>query len=756
MIDDPELAALFRDEADEHLRLLESGLLHLEGERGDADTLEEVLREAHSLKGAARMLGLSDVELLSHALEDRLRSATHGTEPLTEDACDRLLAGVDALRALCHEALDDVPSGVDVMRAIADLSGESTAGTAIVDVLSEQPAVSERRAGPQAPEPEPAQSGARGPTATDLRIDTIRVAPRKLDALMNQSGELTVTRTRIARRQVEVAALLREWDELYQRQHTNRHEMTSTLAGADPAIAARLRIDWERAESSLRDIGSGLRRLLDDMGADSARLENVAGKLDEGIREARMLPLSTVFGQFHRMVRDIGRSEDKQIELVVEGGETLVDKRIVEEIKDPLMHLMRNAIDHGIETPAERIGAGKLPTGTIRLSGRLDGSTVIIEVSDDGRGLDLERIRAAAVRIGFVTEVEAASLEAEHVRDLVFVSGLSTSSQVTDMSGRGVGMDVVRANIEVLKGRIEIASGPGLGCVVTCHLPQALSTTRVLLVRLGGHVYGLPLDSVRVVMKVAPSDMYRVDGRTSITVEGEPVSAVLAADLLHLPTGATEDPTAPVPVVVLVHAQEYLALQVDEIVEEQEIVLKPIGALLKHVRNVMGAGILGTGDVCIVLSSADLVRSVRFADRPVQPAPRLATSPRQLRVLVVEDSATTRVQEKRILEEAGYQVCAAVDGEDAWTLLGEVSVDAVVSDVLMPNLDGFGLTERIRASDRLSDLPVVLVTTLTSDADRRKGLKAGANAYLTKAGFDQSALLETLARLVGPGSKSPS
>ncbi len=724
MIEDPELAGLFRDEAEEHLRMLERGLLHLESQPDDAAVLEEVLREAHSMKGAARMLGLADIEVLSHGMEDRLRSASKGSAPLDTSSVGPLLRSVDTLRALVAESLAQAP--------------EAPASAAAVRLEAPAPAPAPA-VRPEVPAPVP---GAAAPA----RIQTIRVAPRRLDALMGNAGELTVTHTRVAHRLLDVDAAIAQWEEIDAQQRLDRWSMDlGTAASPDARVA--LQAAWERADTQLRDLGLALRRLREQLGEDAARLGSVAARIDQGVREVRMLPLSTVFDQFPRLVRDIAGTLGKQARLVIDGGDTMADKRIIEEIKDPLMHVLRNAVHHGIELPSDRLAAGKDPQGTIRLSGALSGSSIRIVVADDGRGLDAPALAAKALDFGLHTAEELAAMPERRLWSLVFASGMTTATEVTDISGRGVGMDVVRANVEQLKGRVDLESEPGRGTTFAFHLPQTLATTRVLLVRSGGQVFGIPLEAVRLTTRIARADIYQVEGHDVVTLLGEPVAAADATHLLDLP--GLDDPQRPITVVLVSDAGDQFALLVGEAVGEQEVVLKPPGALLHRVRNVTGAAILSSGEICVVLNAPDLLRSMRSRPRPTGSKVSGRRLQRRRTILLAEDSATTRAQLKRILESAGYAVVAAVDGQDAWKQLATQQVDAVVSDVLMPNLSGFELTERIRASEHWADLPVILVTTLATDDDRRRGLHAGASAYITKGAFDQSALLDSVAGFIG-------
>jgi two-component system chemotaxis sensor kinase CheA len=420
--------------------------------------------------------------------------------------------------------------------------------------------------------------------------------------------------------------------------------------------------------------------------------------------------------------------------------------------------MIRNAIDHGIEPPDERERHGKPRTATLALRAYQTGTHVVIEVADDGRGLDVEAIRRIALQRGLVRAEELVSWRSEQLCGLIFAPGFSTSSLITDLSGRGVGLDVVRANVERLKGTVQVESVPGAGCTFRIETPITLATSHVLLVRAGAPgalwPYALPIEFVRDTFLVAPEEIFSIEGRPAIAIHGEPVSAARLADLLELPTGPTE-PSARagstalgMPCVLLEVNRERFAVFVEALVDQQEVMVKPLGGLLQRVRNVSSVTILATGEICTVLNPSDLLKTVKKAPAPPPAAPAAVSAERRKVILLAEDSLTTRTQEKRILESAGYEVVTAVDGADALTKLSSRAFDAVVSDVEMPNMTGLELTARIREDAQYRELPILLVTSLASDEDRRRGAESGANAYITKGTFEQKVLLDTLRRLV--------
>jgi two-component system chemotaxis sensor kinase CheA len=470
----------------------------------------------------------------------------------------------------------------------------------------------------------------------------------------------------------------------------------------------------------------------------------VAETLEERIHRVRMLPFVQATEGLQRAVRDLARAQSKLVDLTIAGGETELDRAILDALRDPLLHIVRNAVDHGVESPAQRTAAGKSERAEIRVSASLQGEQVCVTVSDDGRGIDFEAVYAAARKRsggpGMVTE---------NPRLLIFEPGVSTAAVVSEVSGRGVGLDVVKTQVEALRGSVEVSSELGRGAQFQLLLPLTLTTQRVLFVRAGSEIYALPSTGVRSLRRAVPSELTFLDGREVLLLGAAPIPIVVLAELLGSPRSA-QPASAKVPLVVIGQQDQALALAVDELLSEQEVVCKPLGKRIARVPLVSAATVLPTGQIALLLQPAQLVRAALGR----QPAQRVALvgvtaqAPARKRVLLVDDSATTRTLERSILEAAGYDVLVAVDGTNAYAILQEHTIDLVISDVEMPNMDGFALTEAIRSSRRLGALPVVLLTSLDSDADREHGMRSGANAYLAKSAFDQTHLLDTIRELL--------
>jgi two-component system chemotaxis sensor kinase CheA len=809
IIEDEELRQLYKVSSEEHLQNLEAGILHLEQHPEDGEKLQEVLREAHTLKGDSRMLGVKDVESLSHQIEQVVGKLKEDRTALEGGMGDRLYYGLDAIRQMVHEAVTGEPSGIQAYKVLAVLMGanipesptaqtkpqpdqqiEPVEGVSVTDVSLPEPELevpSEEQLEPEKtlsvtpvsppeapPEPVPEEPKAQPksvseapsappmPEKTDskpetpvmgssYRIESVRVATRNLDDLMTQTGELTVSKIRMSHHINTINDMVNLWEEWNRQTYGN----LSFEQSVDKLQALK-----QRHEEYLEEMGKLLNELRSRASEDVARLEAIASQLDSGIRTLRLLPLSTIFNLFPRLVRDLAKQQGKQVNLIIEGAETKADKRILEEMKDPLMHMIRNSIDHGIETPAERIAQGKIPQATIRLKGSQSGNSILIELEDDGQGLNLENIKRTAKEKGLRRPEELEAMTEAQIQALIFAPGFSTRKLVTEVSGRGVGLDVVRTNVEHLKGNIQVDSTPGKGCKFTIQLSTSLATASVLLVSVQGSTYAIPVEFVKTTLLIPEHQIFSIEGRDTYAMEDRPISIAWLEEILELSTPSTSQAESAKsktiefwPCIILQVGPELLGVIVDELLDQQDIILKPQSLLLQRVRNVSGATILGTGEVCMVLNPQDLVKSVQKKNiqhkvESLQVMNPKEESQKSAVLLLAEDSIATRTQEKRILESAGYEVVTAVDGLDAYNKLRSRHFDGVISDVQMPNLDGLSLAAKIREHKEYEDLPIILVTSLASDEDKHRGAEAGASAYLTKGGFSQELLLETVRRLV--------
>jgi two-component system chemotaxis sensor kinase CheA len=697
---------IFREECDEHVRALNQGLLVLERQPAAAP-LEEMLRSAHSLKGAARMLGCQPVEAISHALETLLGQLFRQERDSAPAVLDGLYRGVDAIA----RAVQAVENGAEP-NGVADLVAE-------IRALGEG---TEPGGGPKSQQPArtPAAAKSDGQANETGGLTTVRVPTDKLDTLITLAGELLVSK-------IESGDQLRQVERLLEL-------LQETSRGG-------------RAAGSLTKAEELAKKIYRRMADDTHRAGQVIDDLQKEVRDLRLLPLSLILDAFPRMTRDLARETGKEVDLALEGTATCLDKKILEEIREPLIHLVRNAVAHGVEPPAARARQGKKRQGTITIAARQESGRVVISVSDDGKGLDRKAIEQTAIRCGAATAEEMRSWRDEEVWELVFKSGFSTAPRLTEVAGRGVGLDAVRAKVESLKGIVALESRAGAGTTCVLTLPLMLSTVHALFVRVNGELFCLPTEALEQTLLIAPEQISTVEGKAAVVIGGETLAYAWLADILELPRN--DRPT--IPALLLRGAKGRAVIGVEALVGEEKVVAKPLGEILKKVPYLAGATTLGKGEIALILSPDDVLQAVarQKAGRPEAAAAK-TIQPRRKKgvILVVEDSLTTRSLEKSILETAGYDVTTAVDGEDALVQLSERGFDLVISDVQMPRLDGFALTQKIKQDNRWKEIPVILVTSLQTDQDRKKGIEAGADAYLTKAAFDQKQLLDIIERLL--------
>lgn len=712
------LFQIYREECDEHIQKLNDGLLALERQPQQAP-IDEILRSAHSLKGASRMMGFKNLETLAHYLETLLTQLNRGEKEVSQPMIDALYRDIDAVTQALGALVEGAePPSIDAL--IEDLqvaAGEKTAAESV-------PADASQEAKERVP-----AGGERAPATRDgaATLTSIRVQTERLDNLMNQAGELLVTK---------IEAL------------DNLRQIEDTLDSLEEWRRRLARETHSPSFGRIERVGDDLSRALQRLSDNTRRLEFLVDGIHEGVRDLRLLPLSTILEPFFRMVRDLSRDLGKQVDLVLEGTSTRLDKKILEELREPLIHLVRNSVDHGIEPPEERERKGKSACGKLTISARQEGTKILVMVKDDGKGLDPRVIAETAVKKGLASAEEIQRWPDDEVLDLIFQPGFSTATGLTEISGRGIGLDAVAKRIENLKGSIATESKPGEGVTFTLSLPLTLTTTHALLFQSGGDIFCLPTDALEKTLLLSPDEITQIEGKDTVVIDGTPLAFAWLADVLNLPKiDAGKNGT--LAALLLRGAKGRVVFGVEALLGEEEVVVKALGKFFGHLPQLTGGTILGKGEIALILNPNDLLRSVSHQTKASPALPVRAIAPRpaaKKRVLVAEDSLTTRTLEKNILEAAGFDVTTAVDGEDALIKLYEKTFDIVVSDVQMPRLDGFALTERIKKDQRFKDLPVILVTALQTDADKKRGIEAGADAYLTKAVFDQKRFLEIVQR----------
>jgi len=582
------------------------------------------------------------------------------------------------------------------------------------------------------------------------RDDTIRVKTNKLDMLMASMGELMGSRMRTMQRMTELQLMQKRINRWYKDWRQVRGHMKSLERKHDGVAELDRFFEFMHANAdNLKGVHDEMNFLVRQYLNDCDQLSFVTDDLQDKIRNVRMQPISSLFDQFPRMVRDLSKNQNKKISLDIFGEKTEVDRHVLDALKDPLTHILRNAVDHGIEPPDIREKKGKPSQGLIQLKASQKGSTIVIEVIDDGRGIDIESVKQKAIKQNILPEQKAQSLSKRELTELIFCSGLSTQSKITDISGRGVGLDVVRRNLEKLQGQILVESKPDEGTKMKLTVSLSLATSQVLMVKVDGELLAIPCTTVERILKVHPNEMGQIEGKPAIVVDNEALPLYSLAPLLDFSDNVEIGEDQKVSVIVLIVAEKRLAFRVDELLETREIVIKNMGQQLRRIRNISGATILGDGQIVMVLNVSDLMKSAQKGSTHIAPINVAPPLPERKRILVVDDSITTRTLEKNILDNAGYEVIVCADGQEAWECIQSQSFDTIVSDVDMPRMNGFQLASHVKGDERYKKLPFILVTSLESREDKVRGLEVGADAYIVKGTFDQKELLGTIERLIG-------
>lgn len=746
---DPDLLSIFRDEVGEYLSTLNSTLLQLETSAVDTEAMRELNRVAHSMKGAARAVGLKVIETIAHYMEDVFDAALNDHLGLSPDVCDLLYDGLDLIQNAVDGAENDADTLAQVLARLEQVVAAGAAAAPVDDGAA---------AGPPPPaDPAPAPvSPALDTTTVLIRTaeESIRVPVSKLDRLMAEVSELLVARMQSEERQQEVEDL--------RRVHGRWRREWQGVRGAYIRLARRLQSDQddlrddlatlfkflETNQRRLQETNQGLTQLVQALRQDNLRLTTLADQLQDDIGGMRMVAFDTLLGGFQRIVRDLARDTGKQVHLDVSGAAVEIDKTVLDVLRDPLMHLLRNAVDHGIEAPDERERQGKPRGGRVLIDVEQRGSEILVRVGDDGRGIDPALVRQAAVRQHLLSRQEADLISDDEARSLIFHPGLTTAAEVTAISGRGIGMDVVRDRVESLRGRLSVQSALGSGTTISLSMPVSMTRIRCVLLRAGDETYAIPSTVISRMVTLPRAEVFTAESREMVVIDGQPMALARLADVLSLPVAARAGDGELVVALVLRAADRTVAFEVDDLVSERELVLKPLGPEIARARFVSGAALLGTGAVIVVLDANDLVRvatgtAITRRWLPDE-APPAAPAARRLRVLVVDDSITTRTLEKNILETAGFDVTVAIDGVEGWLRLNEGDYDVVISDVEMPNMNGLDLTRQIRSSSHTRDIPIILLTSLARPEQQQAGLQAGADAYLIKSQFDQGELLRMI------------
>jgi len=743
---DASLLDLFRLEAEAQKQVLDTGLLILERDPTNASQLEACMRAAHSLKGAARIVGLDNGVQVAHAMEDLLVAAQEGLLRLLPDHIDALLQGSDLLLRI-GQAQQDAEQEARVATVTTRL--QVLLGNA-VPALRVQPGESAAFAAEAAPSNLPETPTAASPQSAepvaDERISRVlRVSAERFDHLIDLSGKSLVEFQRTKPLNDSLHRLKRQQESARRTLETLREHLLGTdLDASAQALFAESRNLLIECQQQLQ----AHQELFDDFvwygGQRTQQLYDLA-------LASRMRPFADVLAGQTRMLRDLGRSLGKQVRLEIEGENTQVDRDVLERLEAPLTHLLRNAVDHGIEPPALRARKGKPEEGVVQLRARHHAGMLVLEVGDDGAGIDLERVAQAVIKRRFATAEQVQQMTEEELLAFLFLPGFSMSQQVTEVSGRGVGLDVVQHEIRRMRGNVRLLQSPDKGCLFHLELPLTLSVVRALVVTIGGEAYAFPLAQIERMLRLPRSAIVQLEGRQHFWLEDEHVGLISAAQLLQCNEKQGDDDS--IPIVLIRDREQYHGLAVEAFLGEFTLVLMPLDGRLGKVRDVAAGALLHDGTPVLILDVDDLLNSVgKLLGTGHLERVDHASHARQAvskRVLVVDDSLTVRELERKLLLSRGYQVSVAVDGMDGWNALRAEAFDLLITDIDMPRMDGIELVTQVRQDPRLRSLPVMVVSYKDREEDRRRGLEAGADYYLAKASFHDEALLDAVQTLIG-------
>ncbi|MBF0927726.1 MAG: response regulator [Campylobacter concisus] len=765
MDDMKEIMEDFLIEAFELIEQIDHDLVELEANPEDLELLNRIFRVAHTVKGSSSFLNFDVLTELTHHMEDVLNKARKGELKITPDIMDVVLESVDMMKGLLESIRDngsDAAAGIDIKNICASLTQ-----------ISEGEAPSAAPAAPAAPAPEPVKE-------PEPVAPVEEAAPEVSDAELSKLSDSEV--------EAEIERLLKVRKAEDQARRASKGiapkspEEIAPAASAAPAPAPKpapsrerdadkkvpaassssavaqeqtIRVEVKRLDHLMNLIGElvlGKNRLLkiyddveeryegekflEELNQVVSSLSLVTTDIQLAVMKTRMLPIAKVFNKFPRMIRDLSRELGKQIDLEISGEETELDKSIVEEIGDPLVHIIRNSCDHGIEDPETRKAMGKPEKGLVQLKAYNEGNHIVVEIVDDGKGLDADMLKAKSIEKGIITEREADAMSEKEAFGLIFKPGFSTAAKVTNVSGRGVGMDVVKTNIEKLNGIIDIESEVGKGTVMKLKIPLTLAIIQSLLVGTQEEFYAIPLASVLETVRVPIDDIYTIDGKNVLRLRDEVLSLVRLSDVFGV--NKVFDGGDQTYVVIIGVAEAKLGIIVDTLVGQEEIVIKSMGDYLQNIPGIAGATIRGDGRVTLIIdvgAMMEMAKDIKVNIRAeMEDSTKAKEKPSDYKVLIVDDSKMDRTIMQKSLEPIGVTIIEATNGVEALNIIksGEHAFDAVLIDIEMPRMDGYTLAGEIRKYSKYRTLPLIAVTSRTSKTDRLRGVEVGMTEYITK------------------------
>lgn len=768
MDDMQEIMEDFLIEAFEMIEQLDQDLVELENNPQDLELLNRIFRVAHTIKGSSSFLNFDTLTHLTHNMEDVLNKARKGELKLSHEIMDVVLPSIDLMKALLISIRDngtDANSGIDISESVKKLQAISNEKS---DSAPAQ-ATNESKKTTQAPTPEVQNpSTSNNPLADEPDLDYSNMSEQEVEA---EIARLLQKRQEADKQKRSEKKKMQNQDALESVQQTQKSQSSENPAPKKPenpkksdetktpstGVEQTVRVDVRRLDSLMNLIGElvlGKNRLiriygdveerydgekfLEELNQVVSSISTVTTDLQLAVMKTRMQPVGKVFNKFPRMVRDLSRELGKNIDLIITGEETELDKSIVEEIGDPLIHIIRNSCDHGIEVPEVRKNAGKSEMGTVELKAYNEGNHIVIEISDDGKGLDPDMLKQKAIEKGVITEREADAMTDKEAFGIIFKPGFSTAKSISNVSGRGVGMDVVKTNIEKLNGLIEIESEKGVGTTQKLKIPLTLAIIQALLVGVQEEYYAIPLSSVLETVRVSQDEIYTVDGKSVLRLRDEVLSLVRLADIFKV--DAILEATNEVYVVIIGLADQKIGVIVDYLIGQEEVVIKSLGYYLKNTTGIAGATVRGDGKITLIVDVAammDMAKNVKVSINKLideAEASRAKNSPSDYIVLAIDDSSTDRAIMKKCLKPLGVTVLEASNGLEGLDIVknGEKTPDAVLVDIEMPRMDGYSFAAEVRKYNKFKNIPLIAVTSRTSKTDRMRGVESGMTEYITK------------------------
>ncbi len=790
-----DLLEIFTEEAEDHLRSVYGAFGRLEKDPENRDFIQDVRRAAHTLKGAAGAVGLKVVTQLSHRMEDVLDKLYERTCEVTPEILTLLYSTTDVLQDLVngqyepeatkatisdlyeqYQCLLATPAARLAASAASVATTRTPSATAgnVLEVADAEAIGKPAQFTPQATEDEPSSSGKSADSGKTGQV--LRVPIERLDTLVRMVSELIINRTAFEQRMSDFVHVVDEMQLTIERLRHVSQEMDSrygvtalggrglrnakgegaSLSGPGFHIPKSRHddefdaLEFDRytefhllsrslaeGTNDINTVGGELRNLIGDFDALLTRQGRLSRDAQDRLMRIRMVPLATLSTRLHRTVRVVGNQQGKQIDLDIVGEHVELDKVVLEEMADPLLHLLRNAADHGVEPPALRLVKGKGERATIRVKAFYQGTQVVIQVSDDGNGIDADAIRAQAVENGFCSQADAEQMSEQELFQFIFVAGFSTAKEVSEVSGRGVGMDIVRSKVHALKGTVEVESHAGVGTTFTVRLPMTLAMTRALLVHAANETFAIPMQAVVQILRLERSAIDKLGSEPMVKIGGKAHPLVKLAERLRL-KGQSDESAASVPVLILEVGGQQIALGVDKILSGRDIVVKTLGTHLRNVKGLIGATLMGDGTVVPILDPAELIGhgagSAEPRHRTAAPKPRFKISNDIPTIMIVDDSVSVRRVMSNLVKNAGWLPVDAKDGIDALEKLQHATVkpDLFLLDIEMPRMDGYELLASLRSQDAFRDTPIVMVTSRAAEKHRKKALDLGASDYLIK------------------------